>query len=136
MTQLCNYNMPVIEHVASELKERINLALEAGIYPWHVLTDVGIGFAKQLKENLSILHDLNRWQELVGKYPLVVGTSRKKFIGQLIHESDPKNRDFGTAGTICCAIYGGAHILRVHDVIGMSQVVKATNSILGYDSEC
>lgn len=93
------------------------------------MTDVGIGFAKKMAHNLEILRDLHKWKELIGNYPLVVGTSRKGFIGTLVQQEDPGKREFGTAATISAAIAGGAHLLRVHDVENMTEVVAVTDAI-------
>jgi len=131
MSELANYEVgSVVATVGKEISVVIQRALEVGIFPWHILTDVGIGFAKKMEHNLEILRNLNQWKKCVGNYPLVVGTSRKSFIGKLVMEEDPANREFGTAATITAAIYGGAHLLRVHDVGDMAHVIKVTDAIL------
>jgi dihydropteroate synthase len=90
MKQLSVYpdDVPVIRVVAQELNKNIETALALGVYPWQIITDPGIGFAKQLKHNLDILKDLPQWSALVGHFPLVVGTSRKAFIGAVTHQPE------------------------------------------------
>eukprot|EP01127_Copromyxa_protea_P019063 TRINITY_DN6105_c0_g1_i2.p1 TRINITY_DN6105_c0_g1~~TRINITY_DN6105_c0_g1_i2.p1 ORF type:complete len:526 (-),score=118.67 TRINITY_DN6105_c0_g1_i2:352-1929(-) len=130
MSELADY-VPgkVVATVAEELKRNIQSALETGIYPWHILVDVGIGFAKNMEQNLEILRDLSTWKAAVGNYALVVGTSRKGFIGKLVQEQDPGRREFGTAATVTASIAGGAHLLRVHDVENMTDVITVTDAI-------
>jgi len=128
----------VLPIIAGELKQNINAALEKGIFPWKIITDPGIGFSKKIQHNIQIFHELQKWPKLIGNYPLLIGPSRKSFIGTLISQKDPKNRKWGTAACVTAAISGGAHIVRVHDAIEMSQVIKVSDAIyklIGYGNE-
>jgi len=85
-----------------------------------------------------VLRDLSKLPALIGKYPILVGTSRKKFIGTVTQQPEPKDRSFGTAATVTAAVQAGAHMVRVHDVPEMVQVVKMADAIfkkIGYTDE-
>lgn len=109
------------------LADQVQAAIAAGIAQHHIMLDPGIGFAKTAAQNLVILQNLSRFQAL--GCPLLVGTSRKSFIGQLLHQPDPKQRVWGTAATCCAAIAGGADLLRVHDVAEMHDVCRVADAI-------
>lgn len=116
----------VIGEVSDFLKERIAAAAAAGIDPARLLIDPGIGFGKTTEHNLEILRHLATFKT-IGR-PLVLGTSRKKFIASLTGEQDSR-RIFGTAATIAWGIANGADVVRVHDVAAMSQVVRMVGAI-------
>jgi dihydropteroate synthase len=88
--------------------------------------DPGIGFGKTAKHNLQILNRLDTLSEL--EKPLLVGTSRKSFIGKVL-DLAPKDRLWGTAATVVAAILKGAHIIRVHDATEMIQVSRMADAI-------
>lgn len=121
---------PVYESLMGEiigyLKQSIQLAHEAGIDPEQIVIDPGIGFGKTVQHNLQIINRLSELKVL-GK-PVLVGTSRKSFIGQVL-KLPPGERGQGTAASVSCAIMNGAHIVRVHDVAGMARVAKLTDAI-------
>jgi len=124
----------LIHIVSNELNEKIELALKKGIYPWQLITDVGIGFAKNQAQNLSLLRNLTKWNQCVGNFPLLVGPSRKGFLGTLINEPDPTKRVMATAASVSTAIMNGANILRVHDVREIAQLVTVLNAIQRKDN--
>jgi dihydropteroate synthase len=113
--------------VARFLRERMDAAEAAGVRRSKMLLDPGIGFGKTIEHNLQLLQDLNTLAE-IGP-PLVVGTSRKGFIGKVTGESAESGRPFGTAATVAWAASHGASIVRVHDVKPMAQVVKMVRAI-------
>lgn len=115
MQQFTNYT-DLISEIAQFLTQQSEAAVQAGIPAHQILLDPGIGFAKTFSQNLEILRQLPKLQ--LG-FPLLVGTSRKRFIGHVLNQPDPKQRLWGTAATCCAAIAGGADILRVHDVAEM-----------------
>jgi len=117
----------VVGEVLAFLAERIAEAGKAGIRRDRVLIDPGIGFAKNALHDLQILRRLSEFKPF-GK-PLVVGVSRKKFIGTITGQSDPADRVFGTAAAVAWSISNGADIVRVHDVAAMSQVVRIIEAI-------
>ena len=120
----------VSREVGEFLRERVAAARDAGVAEADVLVDPGIGFGKTAAHNLELLRRLN---ELTGPQglgrPVVVGTSRKGFIGRVTGETDPANRPFGTAATVAWAATHGAAVVRVHDVGPMSQVVRMIGAI-------
>jgi len=118
----------VVTEVYDFLQQRTHAAETAGIAPHRILLDVGFGFGKTLEHNLQLLRQIKRFTALAR--PLVVGTSRKGFLGKLINEPDPQKRTYATAATIAWAVTNGAGILRVHDVSPMSQVVQIITSLM------
>ncbi len=118
----------VIKEVLASLKMSIGKAEGAGIEPGKIIIDPGIGFGKTAENNITILKELKSFLSL--DKPLLLGTSRKSFIG-VITDRDVKDRIFGTAASVCAAVLNGASIVRVHDVREMSDVVKITDAIKG-----
>jgi dihydropteroate synthase len=118
----------VTAEVAGFLNERLIAAEIHGIEPDRILLDPGIGFGKAQPHNLELLRRL-RELTVLGR-PLVLGTSRKGFIGRITGEPEPGRRLFGTAATVGWTIANGASIVRVHDVKPMMQVVAMVRSIL------
>eukprot|EP01130_Rhizamoeba_saxonica_P015787 TRINITY_DN7137_c0_g1_i2.p1 TRINITY_DN7137_c0_g1~~TRINITY_DN7137_c0_g1_i2.p1 ORF type:complete len:199 (+),score=25.14 TRINITY_DN7137_c0_g1_i2:54-650(+) len=130
MTKLKDYpSGKIIETVAQELMKKVDEALRRGVYPWQIITDPGIGFAKGLKENLSVLKNLSSWRLLTKDFPYLSGPSRKGFIGILTDKKAGKDRVFGTTATVAASVQGGCSIIRVHDVKEMDQVLKVSNAI-------
>jgi dihydropteroate synthase len=104
----------VVADVKSFLEERMAIAVEAGIAEGRILLDPGIGFGKTVEHNLELLRRLDEIVA-VGR-PVVIGTSRKSFLGRLTGRSDPGDRLPGTIATCVIAYERGARIFRVHDV--------------------
>jgi dihydropteroate synthase len=117
----------VVAEIRQFLAERIELAVAAGIAEDKIVVDPGIGFGKTLEHNLEILRRLDELTEL-GR-PILIGTSRKSFIGTLTRRERPAERVFGTAATHALAIAGGADILRAHDVRAAVDVARVTDAI-------
>jgi dihydropteroate synthase len=124
MQQLTEYHDLVTE-VDDFLAERVAAAIAAGIS--EIAIDPGIGFAKTAEQSLQLLQHLSRFQNL--GYPILVGPSRKSFIGQILNQPDPKQRVWGTAAACCGAIAGGADILRVHDGAAMHDVCRVADAL-------
>jgi dihydropteroate synthase len=118
----------VVREVMSYLDEGIDIAVKAGVDREKVLIDPGIGFGKTLEHNLTILDRLDELRGL-GR-PIVLGTSRKKFIGAVLDIPVPEQRVDGTAATVALGIERGASVVRVHDVKRMAQVARMTDAIL------
>jgi dihydropteroate synthase len=112
MQQLTNYD-DLVKDVMAFLEERVSAAYVAGVSPDYVAIDPGIGFAKTGSQNIEILRHLGAFRAL--GHPILVGPSRKSFIGHILNQPDPKERVWGTAAVCCAAIAGGADLLRVHD---------------------
>jgi dihydropteroate synthase len=118
----------VVAAVREFLAERLQAALAAGIEEERIWLDPGIGFGKNTEHNLELLRRLPELKSL-GR-PLVVGASRKSFIGR-IDGSAARERLGGTIATSILAAAGGADVLRVHDVPEMAQALKLTTAVLG-----
>ncbi len=118
----------VISEITAYLAESITIATGAGIPRDRILIDPGIGFGKNLEHNLTILRRLDEFRVL--GCPLVLGTSRKRFIGSILDVPEPRDRIEGTAATVAIGIERGAHIIRVHDVGHMVRVARMTDAIV------
>ncbi len=110
----------VVETVESFLLERVDAAAAAGVERSRVMVDPGIGFGKTMRGNLQLLAATRRLADL--GQPLLVGASRKRFLGRLTDEPVPANRLLGTAATVAHSLLNGASAVRVHDVRAMRQV--------------
>lgn len=124
---------PQYQDVAKEVGEflsgRAQAAQAAGVSREHILLDPGIGFGKRDVHNLQLLRRLGEIKEL--GFPLVIGTSRKAFIGRIAGEGPrPEDRLFGTAATVAWSIAHGADMVRVHDVEQMERVVRIVRAIM------
>ncbi len=126
MQQFTNYG-DLIEEICEFLTEQIDQALALDIPTEHIILDPGIGFAKTAEQSVALLRDLSVFCEL--GFPVLVGPSRKSFIGHILQEPDPKKRVWGTAAACCAAIAQGADIVRVHDVAEMVQVCRVADAL-------
>jgi dihydropteroate synthase len=118
----------VVDDVRAFLSERVEAALAAGIPEERIWLDPGIGFGKTAEHNLELLRRLSELREL-GR-PLVIGTSRKSFIGK-VDGSDAGERLGGTIASSVLAAAEGAEVLRVHDVAEVGQAMAVATAILG-----
>ena len=117
----------LIEDIRAELAISLDLARQAGIPDEHIVLDPGIGFGKTVAQNLELLDRLGELRGL--GYPLLVGPSRKSFIGYTL-DLPPEQRIEGTAAAVAIAIARGADIVRVHDVQAMARVARMTDAIV------
>jgi len=130
---------PSYRDVVAEVKEYLGKATDkaelAGVSSGSILVDPGIGFGKTLEHNLTLLHHLRSFSEL--SKPILVGTSRKSFIGRILAKvaarragsGGAEERLLGTAASVACAVLLGASVVRVHDVREMRQVVAVADAI-------
>jgi dihydropteroate synthase len=125
MQQAPQYN-DVVNEIRSWLQEKLQNAEAQGIAPEHIIIDPGIGFGKTIEHNLEILKRLSEFREL--NKPLLVGTSRKSFIGNVLGVP-VTDRVEGTAATVCWAITNGADIVRVHDVKANVRAARMTDAL-------
>lgn len=126
MDGLAHYG-DVVREVRAELEAATATALAAGVRAEQILWDPGLGFAKTTDHNLELLRSL---PELAAAgYPLLVGPSRKRFIGAVLEEPRPRARLWGTAAVCALATAAGASVLRVHDVGPIAQVVRMARAI-------
>ena len=116
----------VVNEVYTLLQERIRAAEAQGIHPDRIIIDPGIGFGKTTAHNLEILKRLSEFSGL--NKPLLIGTSRKSFIGNIL-ELPVTQRVEGTIATVCWAITQGADIVRVHDVKANARAVQMTDAL-------
>ena len=118
----------LIEVVKRELMESVELAHQAHIPDEHIILDPGIGFGKTVEQNLELLNRCEEIRDL--GYPLLIGPSRKSFIGYTL-DLPPEQRVEGTAAAVAVGILRGADMVRVHDVESMVRVVRMTDAIIG-----
>jgi len=109
-----SYGSDVVGEVCAELSSGVDHALAAGVPEESIVIDPGIGFAKRGEDSLAVLAGLRRFASL--GYPVLVGASRKRFIGGVTGASSPGDRVFGTIGANVAALERGARLFRVHDV--------------------
>jgi dihydropteroate synthase len=117
----------VVKEVLEFLEERIAAAEDGGVSPRKIMIDPGIGFGKTVEHNLEILARLNEFKVL-GK-PVVVGVSRKSFIGK-VTGSPPQDRLEGSIAAAVLAVREGADMVRVHDVAQTVKALKVANAIV------
>lgn len=127
MQQMTNYE-DLMGEISSFLAKQIIATTTAGLNREKIIIDPGIGFAKNYEQNLEILRGLSAFKAL--NCPILVGVSRKSFIGRILNQPDPKARVWGTAAACCAAISHGADILRVHDVQEMGDVSLVADLLL------
>ncbi|GBG66437.1 hypothetical protein CBR_g61480 [Chara braunii] len=113
----------ICRDVSCELLEQARKAEEAGIPVWNIILDPGIGFAKTGAQSLQLLRDLPRFRSLIaegsqalGHAPILVGVSRKGFLGRICNRHAPEDRDYASAAITAAAVSGGANIVRGHNV--------------------
>ena len=116
------------EEIAAELSDAMRDAVAAGIAPDAIILDPGLGFAKQARHSFEALAALGHLASL-GR-PLLSGPSRKSFLKQAVGDLPPPERDWGTAGAVAVSVLLGAHIVRVHAVREMVQVVRVADAVL------
>ncbi len=126
MQQMTDYG-DLMGEIIRFLAAQADKAVAAGINPKKIVVDPGIGFAKTVRQNITILQELETLKAL--GCPILVGTSRKSFIGKILDRPEAKDRVWGTAATCDCAIAHGADILRVHDGPQMRDVCRMADAL-------
>jgi dihydropteroate synthase len=126
MYSMATYSDPVRE-VAAELAARVAAAEAAGIARGQIVVDPGLGFAKRAEHSLSVLAGLPHIAAL--GCPMLVGPSRKSFLAAALGAVPPDRREWGTAAAVTAAVLLGAHIVRVHGVAEMVDVVRVADAI-------
>lgn len=115
--------------IIASLLNSVGIAETKGVRPECIAVDPGFGFGKTVRQNLILLNRLDEFTR-IGR-PLVVGTSRKSFIGKILDAGSPQDRLEGTAATVAAAIMKGASIVRVHDVLYMKRIAVMIDAVLG-----
>ena len=122
----------VMQDVMQGLRKSARVARKSGVRKSQIILDPGIGFGKSFAQNYELLQELPQLAKL--GYPLLVGTSRKGFLGATLARegkpAPPEERIWGTAATVTASILNGAHIVRVHDVAEMVQVARVADCLL------
>jgi dihydropteroate synthase len=125
-----DYPGGVFASVAESLRSAVEAAIGRGVARDRLIVDPGIGFGKGTEENLELLHRLRELKQRLDGLPLLVGTSRKRFIGDLLDGAPPEDRVEGTAATVALAVAAGADIARVHDVAAIDRTRRVADAIL------
>ena len=130
-TPLTMQQIPPAKNIWREIERdlgwSVRQAQKAGLRRTQIVIDPGIGFGKTVAQNFEILRELRRLEKF--KLPVLIGTSRKSFIGKTLDNAPAERRLMGTAASVTAAILGGAHIVRVHDVPEMVQVARMTDAL-------
>ncbi|TFJ92978.1 dihydropteroate synthase [Lentibacillus salicampi] len=118
----------LISDMKQDLQESIDIAQSAGVPEANIVIDPGVGFAKTSNDNLVVMNHLEAFHEL--GFPVLLGASRKSFIGKILDVS-PAERDNGTGATTCLGISKGVQIVRVHNVKVHVELAKMMDTMLG-----
>jgi len=117
----------LIPEIMDYFRAGIQFAVNSGIAEDMIILDPGIGFGKTIEHNLEIINNLDQFSVL--KRPLLIGPSRKAFLGKILGGLPPQERLEGTAASVAISIIKGAHLVRVHDVKEMTRVAKVADAI-------
>jgi len=127
--EVAQYEHGVLPEVVAWLRAAAEDAAAAGVRPDRLLVDPGIGFGKNPDHSLEVLHRLTDLKDAIG-LPLLVGTSRKRFIGEILGGVAPDDRLEGTIASVVAAIADGADVVRVHDVAPVVRAVRVADAIV------
>ncbi len=119
----------LFDEIYSYLEESVNMLIEKGVERERIVIDPGIGFGKRTEDNLQIIDNLSFLKGL--KLPILIGLSRKSFIGNVLNEKDPENRLNGTTVMHTFSLDRGADILRVHDVKEVKEAILLKEALYG-----
>jgi len=125
------YYKDTIKEIREEIEERVELALASGIEKERIVIDPGIGFGKRVVDNLLILKNLEEFKKI--GFPLLIGHSRKSFIGKILNLEKPEERLVGTLGITAYLYLKKVHIVRVHDVKETKEIFEILKAILNPD---
>ena len=118
---------PHIQGMYDFFDQKIQFLRSLGIKHNNIIIDPGIGFSKDIDQNLEILKNLDVLKNL--NYPILIGASRKRFIGEILNEKNPKERDIGTLAISCLCSQFNIHLVRVHNVKLNYQILKVADRI-------
>ena len=119
----------IISEVARDWRRAIEEAKRRGVMREKIVLDPGIGFSKTQKQNVELIAKLPVLAREFADFPLLVGTSRKSFIGHLLGGAPVNKRVYGTMASVAAAVLGGASIVRVHDVRAAVETVRVVDAI-------
>ena len=126
MNNLKNYD-DLLVNVVDSLKKLTTAAIKKNVGKDKIIWDPGIGFSKDTNQNLKILRNLDYFREF--EFPILIGASRKRFIGEILNETNPKERDIGTLAISCLCSQLNIHLVRVHNVKINHQILKVADEI-------
>jgi dihydropteroate synthase len=118
----------VLRDVITGLRQSVARALRAGVAKSQIVLDPGLGFGKRAEQSFELIAGIPELVRL--GFPLLIGASRKSFVGKVLNDAPKEERAWGTAATVAASILGGAHIVRVHDVAEMAQVARVADAIV------
>ena len=124
------YPAGVFRAVVDWLGEAVQAAEARGVERGRLIVDPGVGFGKTTDDNLELLHRLAELKAALGGLPVLVGTSRKRFLGELLGGAAPDQRLEGSAATAALAVMSGADIVRVHDVAPIARTVRIADAVV------
>lgn len=117
----------VVEDVYQSLIELTDNAISKGIREKNIIWDPGIGFSKNREHNIQILTNIDKFSG--GNFPLIIGASRKRFIGEIINEKNPLKRNAGNISVVCKCVASNVDMVRVHDVKETIQTIRLANEL-------
>ena len=121
----------VIAEVTESLRSSVAMAERRGVKRESIVIDPGIGFGKTQEQNIELIAKLDRLAQAFPDFPILIGTSRKSFIGRLLENAPATDRLHGTMASITIAVMRGAHIVRVHDVRAAVETLRIADAIKG-----
>ena len=125
--------LPPVEDIMTEvidgLRESVAVAQQHGVAPESIAVDPGIGFGKTAEQNLELIAKLDQLAREFADSPIMIGTSRKSFIGKLLNGAPANQRLHGTIASTVASVMNGAHIVRVHDVKAAVEAIKVADAI-------
>lgn len=119
----------ILREVTDGFRWSLKTAESYGLNNQSIALDIGIGFSKTFEQNLELLAKLDKLVNKFADYPVLVGTSRKSFIGKILDEPDAEKRLFGSISSIVISVFNGAKIVRVHDVKETVEAIKVAEAI-------
>jgi len=119
----------VVREVGEFLNQRATLLRQHGVAAERIVIDPGIGFGKTAEQNLGLIANLEQLSREFSDFPIVIGTSRKSFIGKLLDHAHPDQRLYGTIASTVAAAMNGADIVRVHDVKAVVEALRIADAI-------
>ena len=126
MNKLMNYD-DLLVNISDSLSIMTNKAIKKNVAKDKIIWDPGIGFSKDTNQNIEILRNIDFFKKF--EFPILIGASRKRFIGEILNEDNPKERDIGTLAISCLCSQLNIHLVRVHNVKINYQVLKVADQI-------
>ena len=128
------HSQPPVEDVVADVengfRRAVDIAVDHGVEQMRIVLDVGIGFGKTPEQNLELIAKLDKIGHTFSGFPLLVGASRKSFIGKILGGAPPEARLNGSVAVAVAAVLRGAKVLRVHDVRETVEAIRITNAII------